>query len=335
MKKMIGLLGIVALGTAGSVYASEAVDFHVVNPVLQGIVDGLVSGDEYIDFAYPRFDETASSLSGEKLKYDLQGAMKDAPWLDGGKADVLASSGYVSDRTEGHTGINVAMSSQVRKADVMAMIRYAAYIALKKNNNGAPQFRPRIEAHLKRLAVAQSLEQVRDLLISGQKLAKEMTELEISKDTEYLHCLESGNCQNSGPDGQKMIEKQKLRVASWKTSLSAYDHIVFDSKAEQGKMTQLTLSSPQISQFLIYGYGNTLVFPEKGQITFTADSISANANAYYKMSLEGLNQLKADLQKDLVGAQNGNLAEKEDVQKYFREALKRFKAAIRGEHTLR
>src|SRR5579885_3514197 len=79
--KVVAALAVVGLGTAGSVLAGEnAVDFGRLNPVLQSLVDATVTGDELVEFAEPKFDESYSDLDAERLKYDLRGALRDTPW---------------------------------------------------------------------------------------------------------------------------------------------------------------------------------------------------------------------------------------------------------------
>jgi hypothetical protein len=330
MKKLIWIAGVVAMASAGSVYAApsahqEEVDFRAVNPVLQSLVD----------FAYPRFDESFCDLKAEKLKYDLQGSLKTTPWLDGHRADVTGSSSYWSDRTVSHTGIVVTLSASAR-TDVLALIRYSAYVTLRKvrDKDIKPEFLPRFKAHLKRLAVVTSLEQVQALLMSGQRLAKDMFNGQIAREIDELHCLEDGQCLGIGQDMNVEIARQKSFIASLQSALPAYDQIKFETKSDSGKVHELTISSPDVGLFILDRDKERTKFfliPGKHSVTLMDQSISASAEAFHKMPVEELDRLKGKFEKKLVGVQNGNGLAKDDAQDAFKQALKAFRRTIRGE----
>ncbi|MGK5082505.1 hypothetical protein WDW37_04290 [Bdellovibrionota bacterium FG-1] len=330
MKKLIGFTCAIALVTIGSVYAEE-VNFHAANPVLQSLVDAVTSADELVDFAYPRFDEAFCDVKAEKLKYDLQGSIKNTPWLDGGHADATASSTYVADRTPGHSGLTMSAKGTVR-TDVLAMIRYAGYIALRRTSDHDiyPKFRERYLAHFKRLAVVTSLEQVQTLLISGQSLAKDMVVYEIQKREDYLHCVETGECPNY--EGQ--IDYEKKMIAQWKNTLPSYDRVQIEVKKEGDKVRELIVSSPEMSGFIPrdeIDEHDFYIVPGKGRITFSDYQVSAETEAFHKISLANMDRLKGTLMQNLIGVQNGSAGEKDIAQAKFREALIAFKNAIRGE----
>lgn len=353
MKKLIGALGLIALGTCGSVWAEE-VNFRAVNPAYQSIVDAVTTGDDIIDFAYPRFDEGFSSIKEEKLKYDLQGVAKNTPWLEGGRAEAVGTSSYWADHTPGKSGIHVTMSAIIR-TDVMALIRYSAYISLKKYRDDVPfQFKDRYEAHLKRLAVASTLAQVHELLVSGQRLAKDLAIFEVERQRDRLRCLENGTCLPAGMDHQKEVDRQKSLIKDWEDSLPGYDQVQMTAKTEKDVITQLTLSHVNLDSVIPTYYKRDnecsatipanppgeapvikcttrVLIPADAQITLTAEAAVGSSQAFYQMPEDKLNELKASLQGNILGVQEGVFSAKEKAQKKFRSALIKFKSTIRGE----
>jgi hypothetical protein len=334
MKKLIWLVGISALASMSSVYAEE-VDFRAANPVLQSLLDTVTSADDLVDFAYPRFDESYSDLKAEKLKYDVRGALKNTPWLPGGRAEATATSRYRTERTTERTGIRIEASAMVR-TEVLAMIRYSANIALRKTpeHDLEPQFWPRYQAHLKRLAVVSSLDQVHALLLSGQKLAKDMFAHLLEEEIEDLRCLEAGTCTEHYNDVPGAIAQQKRTVADLKKSLAAYDLVEIVAKSEGGKVRELSICSQDIKLFIPereIERQDTFLIPGKGCGMISDGAVSSSVDGFFKMPVEDLNKLKKDFETRMVGAQNGRAKDKDYLQKKFREALIDFKKAIRGE----
>ncbi|MBC7692195.1 MAG: hypothetical protein H7222_10530 [Methylotenera sp.] len=331
MKKLVCFLGTVGLITASSVFAAEEVNFRAVNPVLQSLVDAVIAADETVDFAYPRFDPAASDLKAEKLKYDLQGALKNTPWLAGGKADIVATSSYATDRADGHTGINVSMSSTLR-TNALAFIRYAALIEYKKGlHYSDPKFTGRIDGHLKRMAVANSLNEVYDLLLSGQALAKEMIGWDIQKEVDYLTCLRQGGCISSGTvDLPKEIADQIRRIENRRTALKGAEQIQFNKTEENGKVRSFTVMSADMDLFL-RNKKHLLIQPLRSTIAMSDESVAASAAIFAPKTSAELDDLKTKLNNRLLGAQNGDLDEKEKIEKSFRDALIEYRKVIQGE----
>lgn len=313
--------------TLGSVCWGEEVDFRKVNPVLQSIADVVILNDDMVDFAYPRFDPKVSSIEREIIKDDIQGSLENTPWLEGGRADFVATATYRTDRSPDHTGIIVTMGSTVR-TDVLAAIRYCAYLALKKKAPN-PKFDERIDAHLKRLAVATSLDKVYDLLISGQILANDILADELSKAIERLRCLESGQCGVPGLDLAQQLAWAKKRIADWNLALSGNQKIQFETKKIQDQITELRITHPNIYDFSQQAQD---LIAGKGALTMTSESVSANAEAFFKQTSAELDKLKADLKTRMLGVQNGNLEDKDHIQRQFRSALIEFKRVIRGQN---
>lgn len=335
MKKLTWLMALSAISSVGSVMATEPeeVNFRIANPILQSIVDGITLDDDLVDFAYPRFNESYSSVQAERLKYDLQGSLKSSPRSERAKTHVTVSSTYHADRSAGHTGIATSANTLIR-TDVLAMIRYSAQIALKKSYPLDPQFDERYRAHLKRLAVVTTLGEVHELLVSGQRLAKDLAQNEVDKTRASLRCLESGPCYQPGPDHQWRVEYERQKLQDWIGTLGAYDQIHFATHLDGTQVVELVVSSPNLSGFMLESErleDNSKVIPETGTVSLSRETIRADAKALYHTTLGNLDDLKSKLTENLVGVQNGKAQAKYDAQKFFRQCLIKFKTAIRGE----
>lgn len=331
MKKLILFVGAIAIASVGSVFADE-VDFHTLNPVLQSLADAVIVADDLVDFAYPRFDESFCDIKAEKIKYDLLGSLKNTPWLDGSRADVLATATYIADRTQGHSGIRITTGSTVR-TDTLALIRYAAYLGLKKGYFDDPKFGERTKAHLQRLAVATSLDQVYTLALSGQALSKEIANSRVTKEMDYLKCLQSGPCFVPGQMGQDAIKVQLQFIEKVKATLPAYDRVQVVAQREGDHIRQLTISSPDISQGMI-AYGPDFARmpkPGRGEIVLDDASVTANLEVFSPVDQAGLDKMKQTDTQKLIKIQNGVTADKDDAQNLFRDVLVSFKKLIRGD----
>lgn len=333
MKKLILFAGACAIASAGSVYADE-VDFRAANPVLQSLLETATSADDLVDYAYPRFDESFSDFKAEKLKYDGHGSIKNTPWLQGGHAEATATSRYWTDRTVGHTGIKFEASGTVR-TEVLPLIRYSANIATRKTpaNDMEPQFYARYQAHLKRLAVAKSLEEVYQLLLSGQRLARDMINREVEEQIERLKCIESGTCSQFYDDLPAAIARQKKQIADFRNTLPAYDRATFTAKTEGGKVREISICSEDIGLFIPAREKakEFYVIPGKGCGILTDITVSATLEAFHKVPLADLDSMKKDFESRLIGVQNGVKADKDHIQDLYRKALIGFKKTIRGE----
>jgi hypothetical protein len=315
------------LATVGSVYAAERsseIDFKAANPVMQALLDAVTLGDDIIDYAYPKFDESVSSLKEDRIKYDFHGSCKNTPWKEGGRADVTATSTYVAERNPQDPGVRVTGAANIR-TDVLALIRHAAYIALKKSCCHDPAYAARIEAHLKRLAVAQSLQEVNDLFLSGQLLTQEIVQSQVAEHEAYLECLVSGPC--AGNAGQ--IEYQRKKVAHFKGMLEGYKQARIEAASVGGKITQLTVTSPDANLF--FEHGRFDVFPQKLRLVLGTEALSASGEVFARMTMEKLNKLHADLGRRINGAIAANPEDVDYVQAQYRWALVEFKKFIRGE----
>ena len=329
MKKLIVLLSAVAMGTATSVYAAE-VNFKVANPALQNILDTVISGDDTVDFAYPKFDESVSSFTKEILKYDVQGSLKNTPWLDGGKADIVGTSTYKADRTEGHLGIAVTAESTVR-TDVMSLLRYSGYMGLKrKGKNTNPDLDARIEAHLKRLAVAQSLDEIFPLLLSSKELGKQGIQELIDSETNYLNCLETGPCHASmGARIEQEIIRQKKYVAEENAMMASAASIQIEATKENGKITALTLTHLDLAKMFVHA--NMITIPVQGKMIITLDSVKSSVETFSPLDAKGMNQLISEFNGTISGLENGDLQAKKVTQNKYREALIIFKNGLHGD----
>jgi hypothetical protein len=332
MKKMLGFAASVFAATVTSVLAAEPVDFHATNPVLQSITDVVISGDQDVEFAYPLFDETYSSFEKQKLKYDLQGALKNTPWLEGGRATVLASSTYAADRTAGHVGIAVTGRATV-KTDVLALIRYSGYLALKKADITGAEFGERLLAHLKRVSVARSLDEVNALLISGKQLALEIQQSNIDKRAKRIACLEDGTCTEGMPADQvaQAIASSKTRLAEERQCYQTIGLMAVQAKKEGDKVVELSVISDDLSRLVPLSKQDQFqMLPGKSVATFTAETVTASSEGFVAMELKRLDKINVQLQDRLVGVQNGVAEEKDKTQKDYREALIKFKKVIHG-----
>jgi hypothetical protein len=321
MKAFIWIAGLSCLVSVTSVFADE-VDFGRSNVVLQALTDAVVAGDDMVDFAKPQFDEAYSSLKDEKLKYNVQGALNNTPWLDGGHADVQVSSTYAADRSTGHTGIAMNIGTTV-KTDAMSLVRYTAAVALAKRSNDDPVFVNRIIAHLQRLSVAHSLDDVYALLVSGQTLAEEMIQAKIDRFNQTI-------ANPATPPGD--IDYLKKEIASWQVILNGYKSVqVVTEKSAGGNVTKVTVSCEDGSPF-------TSKRPEwdakagRTVLMITADHFTASMDIFVSRTTEKLDESKTQLQSRLIGLQNGTADDKESVQNTLRDALISFKRVVRGQN---
>jgi hypothetical protein len=320
MKIFGWIAGFAFLVSVSSVFADD-VDFARTNVVLQALNDAAIAGDDLVDFAQPKFDEAYSSFKDEKLKYDMIGAMKSPPWLDGGRADVQLSSTYAADRNPTHTGIAVGMETTM-KTDVMSLIRYSGMVALAKRSGDDPVFADRIIAHLTRLSLAHSLDDVYALLISGQTLAEEMIQAKIDRLTQLA--------ANPTTPPYEVVDLQK-DIAQWKVVLKGYKSVqITTEKSTAGNITKFTVVCEDGSPFVARGHFD--VKPGRAALIVTADHFSASAEVFISRTADKLDQMKSQLQSRLIGLQNGNDDDKASVQETFRQGLIAFKDVVRAQN---
>jgi hypothetical protein len=363
MKKLLWLAVIMGFGAAGSTFAAEEgspslpnpsptpsftlvpvpggsyspigpiqpeeADFRVANPALQSILEGVISGDELIDFAYPRFDEHFCDLKAEKLKYDAQGSLKNTPWLEGGRADGMGTSTYVADRTPGHVGVSITASGSVR-TDVLALIRYSAYVANKRSWPLDPQFEGRYRAHLKRLAVATSLDQVYALLLTGHQLARDMIVSEIERLENELKQYQETQCM---PQCDQEIAKVTMRLNQTKGTLPEYDRPWIETKKSDGRIIEIQVLTDNLSGFIPEYSRIHEKFrsdPAYSKVNFSDKMITASGEAFVAAPENELDRLKKKLNEKLLGLQRGDSHTRDDAQGMFRDALIETKKFLRG-----
>jgi len=319
MKAFIWIAGLACLVSVTSVFADE-VDFGRSNVVLQALTDAVVAGDDMVDFAKPQFDEAYSSLKDEKLKYDVQGALSNTPWLDGGHADIQINSTYAADRTAGHTGIAMNIGTTV-KTDGMSLIRYAAAVALAKRSSDDPAFADRIIAHLQRLSAAHSLDDVYTLLLSGQTLAEEMIQAKIDRINQAL-------ANPATPPDE--ITYYKKDLAHWTPVLNGYKSVQVTNEKSAGKITKMTVICEDGSPFT--ASHDWKVKAGRVGLIITADQLGASMDVFVSRTAQELDDSKTRLQSRLIGLQNGVTDDKESAQGTFREALISFKQVARGQN---
>jgi hypothetical protein len=320
MKAFIWIAGLACLVSVTSVFADE-VDFARSNVVLQALTDAVIAGDDMVDFAKPKFDEAYSSFKNEKLKYDIVGAMNNTPWLDGGHADVQVSSTYAADRTPGHTGIVMNMGTTL-KTDAMSLVRYTAAVALAKRSNDNPVFVNRIIAHLQRLSVAHSLDDVYALLVSGQTLAEEMIQAKIDRINQAL-------TNPSTPPNE--IPAYQKDLAAWTVVINGYKSVQIVTEKAAGSITKLTVTCEDGSAFTSRR-PDWDAKPGRAVLIITGTQLTASMDVFVSRTTEKLDDLKARLQSRLIGLQNGTTDDKESVQETFRESLVSFKEVVRGQN---
>jgi len=321
MKTFVWIAGVAFLASVSSVFADE-VDFGRSNVVLQALVDATVAGDDLVDFAQPKFDEAYSSLKDERLKYDIHGALKNTPWLEGGNADIQVNSTYATDRSASHTGIVMNIGTTVA-TDAMSLIRYTGMVALAKRSGDDPAFADRIIAHLTRLSLAHSLDDVHALLISGQTLAEEMIQAKID------HFNKMISDPTTTPDERVMLQED---VAQWVVVLNGYKSVqVATEKSTAGSITKMTISVEDGSVFTSRR-PDFVAKAGRSVLVLTGDHISASMDVFRITSAQDLDSMKAKLQSRLIGVQNGVADDKQSVQGTFRDALVTFKQVVRGEN---
>lgn len=325
------IAGISVIASMTSVLAAEPapIDFKLVNPVLQAITDAVILNDEMVDFANPKFDEKFSDMKAEKLKFDLVGSMKDTPWLDGGKASVRGTSSYWAERGA-RTGIGASLETQV-DTDVLALVRYSAYIALRKSAGYSPKFESRIIGHLKRLYVVTSLDEVYVLLTSAQKLMDEIQTDRIESDRKYLKCIQEGQCAYKGVPIEEQVKQQQEYIDAGIRFRDAFNKTKIEAIKENGHVKRIELSTEDGS-----GFGNGRrkldVSPGKVHGYLTETSVGGKADGFVELSLERLNSVKATYETRLRGHHEGNPEARADTQENFRNALIAFKQVLRGEN---
>jgi hypothetical protein len=331
MKRLSWKVGVViAFGVSGFAAQAEELDYYKLNPMLQALVDAEAQAEETIDFVYPRFDEKFSDLNAERLKYDMSGKLKSPPWQKEGNAWVTGSSTYQSDRSPRHTGVGVTLDVEGH-TDVLTLIRYTASIALKKKSPGNPKYETQITAHLKRLAVARSIEEVGELVLSGHRIAKEVVEEEIKKSETELECLLSGPCQAQyGHAVHGMIRHVKETIREWTRVRAQVEAVHILLKSENNSDSQLMFSSDSVDEMILDRSHPLKV--GKTDLIFKKESILFHNESFYKMKASTLDQLKKDLRNKLSAVQNGDAGAKSYVQDQFRFALIEYKKAIHGEN---
>lgn len=322
----VGLLAILS----NLSYATE-IDYGKLNPVLQTLAEAAVKGDDLFEFASPRFDEVLSDLESDRLKYDLNahlGGSEGVPWSRGGKAELQVGTTFSADRSPSHLGIAVGIDTQLR-TEIMPLIRYSARMALRKKTSVWPTyFEPKIDAHLRQLAVARSLGDVYILLQSGQRLATDIIKARIESDEERIAQANEGHLVDprSAPD---FISDTKKSIEKWKRVLEAYQATTIQAEKVDGIVTQLMVHNSEAQAFTEPSHAK--YYAEKADIKINPHSFQMNIKTFFPTSQKKLDRLKSRLKSRLLRAQNHDAENNDYVQNKFRDALIEFKATIRGE----
>ena len=302
-------------------------DFAGVNPAMQAISDVLTATDPLVNVAYPTFDPKASNLKQGTLKYDAFGSAKNVPWLPGSTAQLTATTIWKADFDSYYTGIGVDLTASIT-TDMFALFRYAGVLALKKRQS-APKFDARIEANLQALSVVRSLEDLRDILVSGQKLSHDIYADYIAADNAHVQCLLSGPCQSdSERDAELRSERDEIHDLEIVSDANDTTSIVPVVQGE--KITALKLTTSNLNGFFFSG-GDERPRPGKTEFDFSAQGGVATATVFVRRNLDKLNHLRSDLRVRVQGLAAGDTSAKDRMTADFRRALIAFKKVVNGE----
>ena len=360
MKRLLNLSALAILGAVGSVCygASPKIDFKAVDPVIQSLVDAVIAADDTVDYTMPRFDEKVSNLRENRLKYDAEGSIKDTPWLKGGRATVTASATFEVDATESHDtsipiwgGTQVAHYTQTEatarvQTDVLAFFRYWAGMALEKGDFNDPKYAERAKAHLKRLGVATSLDEVYNIIYSARKLSLEPIQDELTKMIASRECAKSFACYKekygqwySGDDAkieaarQESLTSYNKRIDEQMKLTNAYNLVQFNAIRASGRVTalQIIVDQKAIDALPHVDHQPANARPVRGEVVISEDAITSTISSWGELAQKDYVRLKSDLTQILGELQEGNVERKQKVQDGLRKGLIAFKKALHGQ----
>jgi hypothetical protein len=333
MKYLIWFSSLAFAATLGSVYAADDIDFAQVNPVLQTLANEVLVGDDQMEWVYPTFDTTFSSMQTERLKYDVHASMTNTKWAQSSHTTIDDWVKLVADRDPAHLGIGFSSASTV-KLDTLAFARYAGLVSLRESCCHNPNFQDRIVGNLQRLSTVGSLDDLYLLLYSGNQLAMDIVAAHVAEETQGLNCLKAHTCGadptfGGNPSWEQQEAWAQREIDQWQTLLNAYKSIQLTTTVANGKVTAIHVSFPNGVQFL--SRIEAVIQPGAGQINILADAMNATVDGFSPLQQADMDRLKKGLNDTLVGATSGSTADQNAVQASYRQALIDFKKTINGQ----
>ena len=113
--------------------------------------------------------------------------------------------------------------------------------------------------------------------------------------------------------------------------MDAYSSTLIDAIHEDSRIRSIRISSDHPQGYIVNADQLATAHPSKLVVILAPDSIQVDMSLFVSLSEHRLNQLKRDLQNDLIGSQNGNQRNKQRIENAYRNALIQFKRVIRGQ----
>lgn len=335
MKKNLFFLVCILSFSSTQVFAvqGESVNFTETNPILKALLDEVIHNDSLVESLEPRFDENFSNLEKERLKYDLNGKLKNTPWSPGQVVQVEATSTYQVDRQLTHGGI-LAKAATTIHTDTLKLFKYAAHLALRNQlqiEEVQPSEQPsneRFTQILQKVSQAQSLEDVYDGILQGRELTIEqaLNHMDLQKQVfqEVRQTVDSYPSRNVRFANaiRKIEEYRRIQEGAQSTQISLIE--AQDSK-------EIHISSP-IPHFFFQKHA-TSPQSARAYVMISPKTLFASAEVFFPQKAQDLDQLKADINTKLLGVQNGVPAQRRWVHDTYRKALIKFKRIIHKGNT--
>jgi len=331
-------LSFASIGLGQELWPWREVDFNKINPVMSALMSEVIHADELFEMAVPQFDPTASSIKKSSLKYSMEGKAKNVPWLENGVAQFSGTTIYDVISASKETGIEVVGEATV-KTDFLALARYAGYIALKKADLDHTHFGmgEDIRAHLRRLSVTRTFEDLHEILRSSQVMANKLMDKQIQEQKDYIKKFDDGLINLHGPNNYSNLSLKDFRRSEVE-ELKAYEK----AKRVLNSLQILKLTGNQNSEAIeVSGAGiqsllvglrrrSDKILPVSGRVRFGYQQVSVTGTVFAQMEREKLNTFREKFQSMLIGIEQNSTADKDDVRIAFRGALYEIKRFIQG-----
>ena len=307
----------------------EPVRFDRLNVVMKAISDMAVLGDERVEWVYPYFDPSRSSIEAEKLYYSMKGSATNTPWVQQGRVTAEMETSYEVDRTAMIPGIAVKLHAQTN-LDFLSFARYSATQALNRIKFYDDVDEGRAKELLEKTKNVQSLAEFKSILEEGQKLGLDSLRKTIKRYLDKIDCYERYECGNVTVDqwGNRVVDYQGLEWVRSDLEAIRRFYDVFEQNKISFNGLSITITNPYPGGVNGSNSDGRETRVKKWGYTFTNTAIALNSEIFAEVKVSDLDKMKADIHKSLKKLEIDQDDAQGKTQRDFKEALQKMREWI-------